>query len=59
MGIMGLLNLLSSNDGDELYEKLVATLERFGVNVYKADGSAKSMYEVVCEVAEVWKNNTK
>lgn len=53
MNMFELINLLSSKDGDELFEKVKEILSRFGISVYNADGSVKDLYAVVCEVAEV------
>jgi hypothetical protein len=59
MNMFELINLLSSKDGDELFEKVKEILSRFGITVYNEDGSVKDLYTVVCEVAEVINNNTK
>lgn len=53
MNMFELINLLSSKDGNELFEKVKEILSRFGISVYKEDGSVKDLYTVVCEVAEV------
>lgn len=49
-----LMDLLSSKNGDELFEKVKGLLDKFGINVYSEDGSVKDTYTVLCEVAEVW-----
>lgn len=49
-----LADLLSSKNGDELFEKVEKLLGKFGIAVYKEDGSVKDLYTVICEVAEVW-----
>ena len=54
-----LMDLLSSKNGDELFEKVQKLLDKYGIAVYKEDGSIKDLYTVLCEVAEVWNNNTK
>ena len=59
MGMRILMDLLSSKNGDELFEKVNKLLGKFGIAVYNADGSVKDLYTVLCEIAEVWNNNTK
>jgi hypothetical protein len=54
-----LVDLLSSKNGDELFEKVQKLLDKFGINVCNADGTVKDLYTVLCEVAEVMNNNTK
>ena len=54
-----LIDLLSSKNGDELLEKVQKLLNKFGISVYNPDGSVKDLYEVLCDVAEVWNNDTK
>jgi hypothetical protein len=49
-----LTDLLSSKNGDELFEKVKKLLDKFGIAVYKEDGSVKDLHTVICEVAEVW-----
>ena len=48
------MDLMSSKDGDELFEKVQKLLSKFGITVYNTDGSVKDLYTVLCEVAEVW-----
>ena len=59
MNMFELINLLSSKDGDELFEKVIETLNHFGITVYNEDGSVKNLYAVLCEVAEVMNKETK
>ena len=59
MNMFELINLLSSKDGNELFEKVTEALKHFGITVYNEDGSVKNLYAVICEVAEVMNNNTK
>ena len=59
MGIIELVNLLSSKNGDEAFEKVKTILGHIGIDVYNEDGSVKDLYTVICEVARVWNNNTK
>ena len=49
-----LMGLMSSKNGDELFEKTSEVLKRIGVNVYNEDGSYKDTYTLICEIAEVW-----
>ena len=48
-----LMDLLSSKNGDELFEKVQTLLNKFGISVYDAGGSVKDVYTVLCEVAEI------
>ena len=54
-----LMSLMSSKDGDELFEKTSEILKRIGVSVYNEDGSYKDTYTLICEIAEVWNKDTK
>lgn len=49
-----LMGLMSSKNGDELFEKTSELLKRIGVSVYNEDGSYKDTYTLICEIAEVW-----
>ncbi len=53
MNLFEIISLLSSKDGDELFEKVTEILGRFGITVCNKDGSVKDLYTVLCEVAEV------
>ena len=53
MGMLEIINLMSSKDGDELFSKIVKLLEHFDINTFNEDGSIKNLYEVCCDVAEV------
>ena len=53
MGIRILMDLMSSKDGDELFEKVQKLLSKFGITTHNADGSVKDLYIILCEVAEV------
>lgn len=59
MGMLEVLQLLSCKSGDELFEKTAEILERIGVSVYNEDRSYKDIYTLLCEISEVWNNNTK
>lgn len=54
MKLKELMDLLSSKDGDELFEKTSEILKRLGVSVYNEDGSYKDTHTLLCEIAEVW-----
>ena len=54
MGMFEIIDLLSSKDGEELFEKTSELLERIGVSVYNEDGSYKDTHTLLCEIAEVW-----
>ena len=53
MNIFELINLLSSKDGDELFEKVKGILSHFEIDVYNEDGTVKDLYTVICEVTEI------
>lgn len=59
MGMFDWINLRSSKNGDELFEKSRELLGHIGVDVYDEDGSIKDMYTVICEIAAVWNKETK
>ena len=59
MKLKELLDVMASKNGDELFEKTLEVLNRIGVSMYNEDGSYKDTYTLICEVAEVWNNNTK
>ena len=53
MGMLEILSLLSSKNGDELFERVGNLLIQYDVSVYNEDGSVKNLYELCCDVAEV------
>ena len=53
MGMRILMDLISSKNGDELFEKVKKLLNKFGITVYREDGSTKDIYTLLCEIAEV------
>lgn len=59
MGMRILMDLISSKNGDELFEKVTEILKRFGISMYNEDGSYKDTYTLLCEIAEVWNKDTK
>ena len=54
MSVKILMDLLSSKNGDELFEKVSEILKRFGISMYNEDGAYKDTYTLLCEIAEVW-----
>lgn len=48
-----ILNIMKSEDGDELFENVVAILNRFGVRAFNEDGSVRDLYALCCDVVEV------
>jgi hypothetical protein len=54
MGMRILMDLLSSKDGDELFEKVEKLLGKFGFTVYDWDGNVKNLHSVCCDVVEIW-----
>ena len=59
MKLKELIDIMSYKDGDELFEKTSELLKRIGVSLFNEDGSYKDTYTLLCEIAEVWNNNTK
>lgn len=51
MGMFEIIDLMSSKNGDELFEKVTAILEQYGIVTRNEDGSYKDLYTVCCEVA--------
>lgn len=51
MGMFEIIDLMSSKNGDELFEKVTAILEQYGIATHNEDGSYKDLYTVCCEVA--------
>ena len=54
-----LISVMSCKDGRELYCKVEEILKNLGIDTCREDGTIKNLYEVCCDVAEVWNNNTK
>jgi hypothetical protein len=48
-----LMDLLSSKNGDELFEKVQTLLGKFGIVVCNSDGTVKDLHTLCCEVVEV------
>lgn len=53
MGMFELIDLISSKNGDELFEKVTEILKHLGITTMNEDGSVKDLYMVLCEVAKV------
>lgn len=47
------IDIVSSKDGDELFEKVEGALGRIGVSMLNEDGTYKDTYALLCEIAEV------
>lgn len=54
-----LMGLMSSKNGDELFEKVGNLLVQFDISVYNDDGSVKDLYTLCCDAAEVLNKDTK
>ena len=59
MGMFELLDLMSSKDGDELFEKVTAILMQYGITIYNNDGSIKDLYTICSEVAALMNKGQK
>ena len=53
MGMFELIDLMSSKEGYELYDKIEKILNNFNIDAHRADGTIKDLYELCCDVAEV------
>lgn len=49
-----IIDVMTSQNGDELVESVTEILKHFGISMCNADGSYKDTYTLLCEVAEVW-----
>ena len=54
MGMLEILSLLSSKNGDELFERVGNLLIQYDVSMYNEDGSYKDTHTLLCEIAKVW-----
>ena len=54
MKLKELIDIMSCKDGRELYTKVGNILFDFGIDTCREDGTVKSLYEVCCDIAEVW-----
>lgn len=59
MKLKELMDVMTSKNGNELFEKVGNLLVQFDISVYNDDGSVKDVYTLCCDVAEVLNNNTK
>lgn len=53
IGMRMLMNLISSKNGDELFEKIKNIFDIFGYTVYDWDGNVKDLHSVCCDVVEI------
>ena len=53
MGMFEIIDLMSSRNGSELFEKVTAILIQYGITTFNDDGSVKDLYTVICEIADV------
>lgn len=53
MGMLEILSLLSCKNGDELFERVGNILSQYAISMYNDDGSAKDLYALCCDVADV------
>ena len=53
MGMFEIINLMSSKNGDELFQRVANIFVQFDISVYKDDGSVKDLYEVCDDIVEV------
>ena len=59
MGMFELINLMSSKNGDELFEKVTAILIQYDITAFNNDGSVKDLYTVCCELAALMNRGQK
>ena len=53
MGMFELIDLMSSKNGDELFEKVASILIQYEISTFKDDGTVKDLYTLCCDMAEV------
>jgi hypothetical protein len=53
MGLFEIVDLMSSKEGYELFDKIEEILKSFNISVYREDGTIKDLYEVCCDVVEI------
>jgi hypothetical protein len=53
MKLKDLIDVMSCEEGYELFDKIEAILNGFNISVYHEDGRIKDLYEVCCDVSEV------
>ena len=54
MGMFELVDLMSSKNGDELFNKVTEILKQLGITVFNEDGSYKDTYTLICEISDAW-----
>ena len=47
------MDLMSSKDGNELFEKVQKLLDKFGIKACNPNGTAKDLHTLCCEIVEV------
>lgn len=50
-----IIDLMSSKNGDELFEKITEILGRFGIKTTCEDGAVKDLQTLCYEMIETWK----
>ena len=50
-----IIDLMSSKNGDELFEKITELLNRFGIKTTCEDGNVKDLQTLCYEMIETWK----
>ena len=53
MGMFELIDLMSSKNGDELFEKVASILIQYEISTFKDDGTVKDLHTLCCDMAEV------
>ena len=53
MKLKELIDIMSCEQGYELFDKIEEILKAFNISVYRENGTIKDLYEVCCDVAEV------
>lgn len=59
MGMFELIDLMSSKNGDELFEKVTEILKQFGIATCNEDGSVKDLYMMCYEIAALMNKGQK
>lgn len=54
MKLKNLVDILTCEDGFELYDKIEEILKSFNIDVKREDGTMKNLQEICWEVGEVW-----
>ena len=54
MKMKALIEIMACKEGNEMFDKIEEILNDFHIDVYRKDGTIKDLYEVCCDVADVW-----